>query len=237
MTERGRASVRAWADALAIGPSALEWDGQSLAVRIEEITAPLPARLRGTVRLHPAAVTGHTFTLDDPGMHRWRPIAPVARVEVALERPAVGWSGAGYFDSNEGDAPLEAAFRCWDWSRARLAAGDTAVLYDVRRRAGGDFGLALRFGASGAVERFEPPPRVALPRSAWRVARGTRADAGSTASVVQTLEDAPFYARSLIAGRLLGEPVDAVHESLSLDRFRRRWVQMLLPFRMPRRGR
>jgi len=33
---------------------------------------------------------------------------------------------------------------------------------------------------------------------------------------------------------LLGESVTAMHESLSLDRFRARWVQMLLPFRMPR---
>jgi carotenoid 1,2-hydratase len=29
--------------------------------------------------------------------------------------------------------------------------------------------------------------------------------------------------------------VTAVHESLSLDRFRSRWVQYLLPYRMPRR--
>ena len=28
----------------------------------------------------------------------------------------------------------------------------------------------------------------------------------------------------------------AVHESLSLQRFERPWVQVLLPFRMPRRG-
>jgi carotenoid 1,2-hydratase len=28
-----------------------------------------------------------------------------------------------------------------------------------------------------------------------------------------------------------------VHESLDLDRFAQRWVQLLLPFRMPRRAR
>jgi carotenoid 1,2-hydratase len=38
----------------------------------------------------------------------------------------------------------------------------------------------------------------------------------------------------MIATRLLGEPVNAMHESLSLDRFRKRWVQSLLRFRMPR---
>jgi carotenoid 1,2-hydratase len=52
--------------------------------------------------------------------------------------------------------------------------------------------------------------------------------------VVQTLEDAPFYARSVVASQLQGESVNAVHESLSLDRFRSGWVQVLLPFRMPR---
>jgi carotenoid 1,2-hydratase len=31
--------------------------------------------------------------------------------------------------------------------------------------------------------------------------------------------------------------VNAVHESLDLDRFSRRWVQLLLPFRLPRRAR
>ena len=237
MTERGRTSVRRSAGALEIGRSALEWDGQALTVRIDEITAPLPSRIRGTVRLHPAAVTGHVFTLDDDGLHHWVPIAPGAEVEVALEQPSLRWTGTGYFDSNRGDAPLEHAFTRWDWSRASLRGGDTAVLYDVSRRRGGDLALALRFDASGAVERFEPPPAIALPGTGWRVARGTRTEAGSTARVVQTLEDAPFYARSLVAAELLGEPVKAVHESLSLDRFRSGWVQVLLPFRMPRTGR
>jgi carotenoid 1,2-hydratase len=41
----------------------------------------------------------------------------------------------------------------------------------------------------------------------------------------------------VLSSRLLGEEVNAVHESLSLDRFRTRWVQTLLPFRMPRRAR
>jgi carotenoid 1,2-hydratase len=29
---------------------------------------------------------------------------------------------------------------------------------------------------------------------------------------------------------------NAVHESVDLDRFASRWVRMLLPFKMPRRG-
>jgi carotenoid 1,2-hydratase len=34
--------------------------------------------------------------------------------------------------------------------------------------------------------------------------------------------------------RLLGQDATAMHESLSLDRFRSPIVQMMLPFRMPR---
>jgi carotenoid 1,2-hydratase len=52
--------------------------------------------------------------------------------------------------------------------------------------------------------------------------------------VRQTLEDGPFYARSILSTRVFGEDVPAMHESLSLDRFRKPWVQAMLPFRMPR---
>ena len=61
----------------------------------------------------------------------------------------------------------------------------------------------------------------------------TRADGGH-ASVVKTWEDAPFYARSMLASRLYGEPVTAVQESLDLDRFASPVVQFMLPYRMPR---
>ena len=233
LTERsGRALARGPAR-LGIGPSALSWDGNALKVQIDEVTAPFPSRLRGTVLVHPAALPGRSFALDPAGRHVWTPIAPCARVEVALERPALRWRGAAYFDANAGSEPLEAGFRSWDWSRAELRRG-TAVLYDAVRRDGSTRLLALRFDPDGGVESFAPPPPVALPASGWRIGRGTRADAGHGATVLQTLEDTPFYARSLLRTHLLGEGATAVHESLSLDRFRTRWVQALLPFRMPR---
>ena len=68
------------------------------------------------------------------------------------------------------------------------------------------------------------------------MARGTRADAGGTATVTRTWEDSPFYVRSALRTRLFGEECTAVHESLSLDRFRMGIVRAMLPFRMPRRG-
>jgi len=52
--------------------------------------------------------------------------------------------------------------------------------------------------------------------------------------VRRTLTDAPFYARSLLDAQWLGERVDVMHESLSLDRLRSPVVRAMLPFRMPR---
>ncbi len=233
-TERGRPTVQQESSALRIGPSALRWDDNALTIMIDEMTVPLPSRLRGKVRLYPAALVDHTIALDAAGRHRWSPLAPYARIEVEMTHPALRWTGAAYLDSNNGDDALESAFAHWHWSRAGLRDG-TAVLYDVTRRDGSTLSVATHFGASGAITHFTPPHVMALPPTHWRVARATRSDAGPAATVTRTLEDTPFYARSVLAAQLLGEPVTAIHESLSLDRFNTRWVQMLLPFRMPRR--
>jgi carotenoid 1,2-hydratase len=233
LTERGRHSLDRSETAIAIGPSSVEWDGDTLTVRIDEVTVPLPSRVRGLVRVRPTALVDRTFALDAAGTHRWRPIAPCARVEVELERPALRWSGTAYLDSNSGDAPLEDAFVRWDWSRAGDDRSAT-VLYDVARRSGDELSLALRFGADATMQAIEPPPPMRLPHTLWRVPRGTRADEARHATVLRTLEDTPFYARSVLSTRVHGATMHAVHESLSLDRFRSRWVQALLPFRMPR---
>lgn len=82
------------------------------------------------------------------------------------------------------------------------------------------------------MQPFTPPPNVALSRTGWQVGRSLRSESG--ARVIRTLEDAPFYARSVVATQLCGEPAMMMHESLSLDRFRRPVVQAMLPFRMPR---
>lgn len=236
LTERSRTSLRRSSTSLTIGPSTVEWDGTALVVHVDEVTVPLPARVRGKVRLHPSSAVGHTYFLDRLGRQRWSPLAPCSRIEVALDRPGLRWSGTAYLDSNAGDAPLEEDFVGWDWSRARVKGG-TAILYDIARRAGDHCTLALRCDAGGRIEAFDPPPRAPLPPgNLWRIARCTRSESDAGTSVAQTLEDTPFYARSIVAARLLGQPVTAMHESLSLDRFRAGWVQMLLPFRMPRRG-
>ena len=238
LTERGRNDLRRDAASFAVGPSALRWDGGTLTVAIDEVTVPLPSRLRGTVRLTAPALTDFEVRLDPAGRHRWWPICPAARVEVRMERPALSWSGAAYFDTNSGDEPIEDGFSSWDWSRGALPGGGAAILYDAQPRQGPRRPVAARFDAQGRATPFEPAPRVPLPTTTvWRIRRGTQADAGAAAKVVRTLEDTPFYARSLVATTLGGQPLEMVHESLSLDRFRQPWVQILLPFRMPRRAR
>jgi carotenoid 1,2-hydratase len=151
------------------------------------------------------------------------------RSRSAQSRAAVVWFGILRFHA--GDAPLEDAFARWDWSRAGLRRG-TAVLYDVVPREGTQRALAARFDPSGAVEHFAAQNAVRLPRSRWRVQRGTRAE--GEARVLRTLEDGLFYVRTVLSTRLLGEQTLAMHESLGLDRFRKAWVRVLLPFRMPR---
>ena len=229
MTERGGGALRRSRDSFALGASGLAWDGAGLNIWIEERCAP---RLKGRVRLEAEGLNPRAFALASHGGHLWRPIAPRARVEVRLERPELCWRGFGYFDSNQGEEPLEAGFRRWNWSRARLSKG-ARVFYEAERRREGALALSLGFAEDGTAFDCEPPPRARLPKSRWRIARETR---GEGARVLSTLEDAPFYARSRIAHRLAGEDAISMHEALDLDRFASPIVKAMLPFRMPRRG-
>jgi carotenoid 1,2-hydratase len=233
MTERRRSAVHRSADTLAIGPSHVAWDGRSFTIEVHETAVPLPRPVRGRIRVHPAALADQAWALDAAGRHIWQPIAPAARVEVAFQQPDVSWSGSGYVDSNFGDRPLEQDFRRWSWARADRHDG-AAVTYDVERRDGSRAGLALRFDGRATATPFDAPEMTLLPRTGWRVERPLRCDDGCRPSVIRTLEDAPFYARSTVATRWDGADVIAVHESLSLDRFRLPVVQAMLPFRMPR---
>ncbi|SFL52202.1 carotenoid 1,2-hydratase [Methylorubrum salsuginis] len=234
MTERNARSLSRDATSIAIGPSSLDWDGSVLTIRLDERGAPIPRRLRGTVRVRPRGITAQPFTLDSHGLHRWWPMAPSCEVEAAFTAPELGWRGNGYFDTNDGDGRLEDSFADWTWCRASLKRG-SAILYDVRRKDGSGQNLTLRFDADGSRRDMRPPLAAELPKTRfWKMPRPTRSDDGR-ASVVETFEDTPFYARSLLASTLDGEAVRPVHESLSLGRFRNPAVQFMLPFRMPRR--
>ncbi len=234
MTERGRDRVRRSRDVLAIGPSSLQWRDGALIIRLDEISAPIPKRIRGEIVVTPQAISRTDYTLEAQGRHIWRPIAPIARAAVDLDAPDLRWRGHAYLDTNAGDEPLEKAFSYWTWSRARLPDG-AAIFYDAQRRRDAPLSLALRFDAAGGATMLEAPPVAALPETKWRVPRRTRAEDGA-AQVRRTLEDTPFYSRSLISTRFDGAPLDWVHESLSLDRFAHPLVRLMLPFRMPRRA-
>lgn len=230
MTERGRAGLAQTSDRLTIGPSSMRWSGESLEINIDEWTAPLPSRVRGTVTLKPQAIAQRAYELDTDGHHHWRPIAPRARVEARFDDGALAWSGDGYFDCNWGSEPLEHAFRNWHWSRAHAASG-AQIHYHVTPRAGGERSLSVQFDQNGVASPISTPPSASLSPPFWGVARLAR---GDDVRLVRTLEDAPFYARSHLTATIDGAEADIMHESLSLDRFRHPIVRAMLPFRMPR---
>lgn len=236
MTERARGSTERDATRFTIGPSELRWNGDCLEIDIREFGMPLPRPVRGTVRVHPSALCSFGAALDAGGRHRWGPIAPCARIEVELEQPWLRWKGHAYLDSNEGDEPIDLPFREWDWSRATLPDGSTAVIYDVQPKQGDDLVIARRFFPDGGVEAFDAPPRHAMPKTAWRIDRRMRSDDGVSPQVIDQLEDTPFYQRAVLASGLFGQRVISVHETLNVPRLVSPVVQRMLPFRMPRVG-
>ena len=192
---------------------------------------PFGQRVVGQVSVSFERPSEECFELNGVGEHWWWPIAPVAGIKVALERPGLRWSGAAYVDSNYGSRPIETGFASWNWCRGHDAEGDCQIHYDAQLSGGGEKRLSLSVDRSGALVRTPSPDLQQLPRGPiWRVARPARLP--HQAGRVTTLEDTPFYTRSEIqvgGGQFM-------HESLDLHRFCRPWVQFLLPFRMPRKG-
>jgi carotenoid 1,2-hydratase len=96
--------------------------------------------------------------------------------------------------------------------------------------------VAQRFSPNGDHEPFTPGQRFALPASGWRIPRGMCNEINEAPQIISTLEDTPFYARSLLRTTLMGEPVTAMHESLDIPRLVSLPVRLMLPWRMPRRS-
>jgi carotenoid 1,2-hydratase len=233
MTERGRRHVAREETRFTIGPSAMRWEEGALVIDIDEVTVPVPSRLRGRVKLTPSAICGHEVRLDPQGHHVWRPVAPFSAIEAEFERPRLSWKGIGYHDSNWGAVPLEESFDSWVWSRAAKQDG-AAIIYDTQMKDGSRSAFAIEIAADGTVREGEVPVRREMPTTFWRMKRHMRAD--NEFRIVSLLEDSPFYARTLLRIRTDQGEADAFHESLSLSRFRSPVVQAMLPFRMPRRG-
>lgn len=221
LTERPGSSVARTRDHVAIGASAMrrQADG-SIVVDIDERSAPWGTPVRGRITLRPRLELATTVALDGEGAHVWSPRIPLARVEVDLVEPALSFTGNGYFDENAGDTPLESAFTRWSWSR--VSTGDeVAIAYDVELAGG----RALSHGVTGGTH-------VDLGRTRFGLPRAARVEAGAPCRIVRTLEDGPFYARSVVETSVGGRRACGVHETVSLERFASRWVRFLLPFRM-----
>lgn len=235
MTERGRNKVQAAPAALQIGPSCLAWDEDGLTIDVAETGMPLPLPIRGRVRLRPRSLNAKQFQIDRAGAHTWQPISPAADVEVEFDRPGISWRGRGYFDMNFGDSPLEQAFRYWDWSRIHLRNGATAITYNTDERNGDQNRLALKFDRKGEYESLPvcAPLEMASTRI-FRIRRRTSPLDHDAVRLGSTLEDTPFYSRSIIQTALGGERGFGVHESFDGNRLRTALVKLMLPFRMPR---
>ena len=259
MTERGRRFLHRSSTEFTVGPSQLRWTGDELVIDINEWSVPVPMKVKGQMRIRADQFFHYQQVIDAQGRHRWGPLAPSARIEVDFPLPGLKWSGHAYLDSNEGDEPIEAPFHEWDWSRALLRDGSTAVIYDVRDRQAtpsaraAEFNdshdrtvhysndqssrlITARFKTNGEVEPFELGPRQPLTKGIWGVGRSIRSDPKAPAAgLLQTLEDTPFYMRSVVRQTLLGQEVNAMHETLFLPRVRSKLVRLMLPWRMPRR--
>ena len=231
MTERRAGNIERSANEYRLGPSRVRWQQGQLQFDINERCVPLGQALRGRVSVTPLLTHGGVYTLDAQQRHQWTPWAPQGRAHVEFDQPGCRWQGEAYMDANAGAEPLEAAFLGWDWSRCRRDTG-TELHYQVYGRDGTRSGLSMLIDAGGRAHQQAAKPSQKLPRALWGVPR--RVAGGADASLVHTLEDTPFYTRNLLHEQTAAGPLELVHESLSMERFKQAWVRTLLPFRMPR---
>lgn len=236
MTDRGQAALRQTGSTFEVGPSKLTWTGAQLLIDIDELSWPHMQRLKGRVTVTPSAITNVELPLKPDGSHVWRPFAPSSEIEVDLNQPGWQWTGHGYFDANFGIHALEDDFSYWTWGRFPTRDNGAYCFYDATARDGSDLAVGLHFGADGAAEVIDAPPRTRFARSKWLVRRETRADPGYTPRQVADMLDAPFYCRAAVRTQVFGEEMVGVHEALDLDRFASPLLKPMLAVRVPRRS-
>ncbi|MEM7743155.1 MAG: carotenoid 1,2-hydratase [Pseudomonadota bacterium] len=233
MTERGEGSLTQTPTRFQVGPSSLEWKNGELIIDVDEVSNPIISRIKGQIRVKPAAMTNVELPLKPDGTHVWRPFAPTARIEVDLNR-GWEWTGHGYFDGNFGTRALEDDFSYWTWARYPVEGG-TAAYYDAVRRDGTELAVGLRFGDDGSARIVEDaPPRTRFSRNYWLVKRETRADPGFRPREVVPMLHAPFYARAAVRTQIDGQETVGVHEALDLNRFASPLLKPMLAVRVPR---
>lgn len=209
-------------------------EGDALIVDVRERTTPWRKPLHGRIVFRPT-IPGAAcpVALDGVGAHLWQPLAPLGRLEATFDEPACSFRGVGYLDTNGGDEPLEQGFSSWSWARIAEPRG-ARITYDVARRSG----ATLRHGVTlddGGARPFAGDVERSLRATSFGLERVVRGNAGEQPMLVRTLEDGPFYARSMIeVVRPDGLVARGFHEAISLDRLASKWVQFLIPFRARR---
>lgn len=245
MTERGQGSLERGPQHLRIGPSRMVMQDGRLVIDFSETALPWPGqrlwpgRVSGRVELVADIASTRSVDLDEAGRHVWCPRMPRARATITCDAlPGGGWCGPAYHDMNFGDRPIEQDFIGWDWARGLGGAGrDTIILYDATLRSGATRRLALCYSGQAAPEVIGLPARQTLPRGFWGVRSGVACDEDKPPRLLTRLEDSPFYTRACIETSLQGQRLTMVHETLDCRRLSHPLVRLMLPFRMPRRGR
>lgn len=230
MTERGARHVMRQPDRFSVGPSSMAWENDGLTIEIRERCSPVPFAVLGHIRLVPGMMYHTPIALDAACKHHWQAVAPLGRITANFSNPRLNWSGNAYHDMNWGEEPLEQGFHRWSWLRAATSNG-TEVLYDVERRDNTRLAFGRCFRDGNVTER-SIPPRHAMAGGLWGMDREVLSE--TPPRLIAKMEDAPFYTRNLIGMTMDGISCEAIHESLSLNRFIHPVVQMMLPFRMPR---
>ncbi|MEM7081595.1 MAG: carotenoid 1,2-hydratase [Pseudomonadota bacterium] len=228
MTEPHPSKVERGADHFYLGNTQLVYRQDAIEIIVNDRAAPLPFKVQGRIVVHPHSLTSTEYELDARRQHRWWPVSPRTRVELEFEKPDIRWSGDGYFDSNQGDEPLHEGFNDWHWSRTH-ERDHTRIEYHARDRHDAPSALSLQIRDDGQIAKSQPAVACQLPATRlWRAPR--TAHLMASPKISQTLEDTPFYARSLLSTG--ADRSHTMHESLSLARFRANWVTTLIPFRM-----
>ena len=216
----------------AVGRSGLSLDGDTLTIRVDERCCPIPRKVRGEIRVSLAQTLDRVHAIDGVGGHLWRPVAPAAPLELEFDAPNLSWQGTGYVDMNWGRAPLESDFLQWDWMRADLGGGASAIFYDTTLVGGDGPSIGMR-GDGRVMVAADLPPKHQLKRGIWGVPRAAWSE-DRPPIIRRTLEDTPFYMRTEVEVVIDGESRAAIQESLSLTRLKSPVVKAMLPFRMPR---
>lgn len=229
MSECRKDSVQCETSRFRVSNSCLDVSGDTLTISVDEIAAPLPQAVKGRIVVNLDTRTTKEHALDAAARHHWWPVSPSARIQVHFDRPDLRWTGHGYVDSNRGSEPLHEGFDDWHWSRTHHAE-HTHLTYRSTDRAGNTSALGLNISADGQLSETPLPDASLLPASPiWRAPRVGYLPGNNR--VVRTLEDTPFYARSITTSDA-NPAIMTMHESLSLQRFRSNWVTTLIPFRM-----